>query len=886
MADFNKSAACGNYIIQGKNDVDNSANESGLGDQSSQGSRKELTIESSKLFRQNLIKNGFNIIRVPTGQKSPRDKNWIDGSSLNQLLNPSNEYLNTGLLCSGLRVIDVDVEDEKQAHEIEETAQRIIGSIGPKRYRDNSNKFAIVYRAKSGKPKKRLNGNRKVEVLGEGQQLIVDGLHPSNFPYVWLNDRSLENTSRDDVPVVTEEQISKFLEACDLILGCSLPDMPGVNNSNNYKNSSKFNLHELRSALLFAAKNKLLETHEEHLKYAVFPCAATAQDYPELLREIETIYHEASNLAGGNKSKNKSQFDYALKKERSDRRTVASLYYDMRSLGWFYNDYDGLNSQNDNQDEVIVVLQLDPTHTHANAKKIFDVLQPKIAMYYHGGQLKGVGVEELPPQPCMPNEQIMHNGGITSALSPISIDYLRAQASKHIKFVMNKRQNLFAVKTPISELREIIAAPKLFGALSLHQLLEAPFLTASGEIITSNGYHPNQGIYLSCNIDISKYVIQDPTRDDALNAANSFKEKIFGEFPFVDNASLSAALSMQLTLLVRNLMPNAPMHGVTAPTPGTGKSFLQTLTTLVAFNRELPASNPGKTDEEFEKRLVSAVIANHPVIGLDNVNGVLKGDMLCQILTQPTIICRPLGKSEQIKIVNRTTIIANGNNLQLPDDMVRRTILTVLDANTDRPEARLFNIDGAALKSNIIRERSIWLARGFTIIRAFLIALSRGEAELLQPLNGFEEWSAFVRSPLVWLGFADPVATQERVRSEDPERARRCAIFKAFAEITRDPVHDVIIASTIKDALLPIWSITPFDVGVFNGSHRLKPWVDILIENVPFCPGQRATIDTLTHRLSLYFRKNTNAVAAGFKLLNTGVDRNGTTQWKLERHSG
>ncbi len=234
MADFNKSAACGNYIIQRKNDFDISANEGGLGDQSSQGSRKELTIESSKLFRQNLIKNGFNIIRVPTGQKSPRDKNWTEGSSSNQLLNPSNEYLNTGLLCSGLRVIDVDVEDEKLAHKIEEIAQRIIGSLGPKRYRDNSNKFAIVYRAKSGKPKKRLNGNRKVEVLGDGQQLIVDGLHPSDFPYVWPNDRSLENTSRDDIPVVTEEQISKFLEACDMILGCS----NGDNNERNLVNNN------------------------------------------------------------------------------------------------------------------------------------------------------------------------------------------------------------------------------------------------------------------------------------------------------------------------------------------------------------------------------------------------------------------------------------------------------------------------------------------------------------------------------------------------------------------------------------------------------------------------------------------------------------------------
>ncbi len=181
--------------------------------------------QSCLIFRKRAINNGFKgLIRIPTGQKGPRDKNWTAGSSLEQLLNASNDYLNTGLLCSGLRVFDVDEEDPKKAAEIEKAAQGIIGSIGPKRYRDNSNKFAIICRAKKGKPKKRLNGNRKVEVLGDGQQLIVHGLHPSGFRYVWQDDRSLENTSLEDVPEVTEEQTSKLLEACDEILGCSRGD--------------------------------------------------------------------------------------------------------------------------------------------------------------------------------------------------------------------------------------------------------------------------------------------------------------------------------------------------------------------------------------------------------------------------------------------------------------------------------------------------------------------------------------------------------------------------------------------------------------------------------------------------------------------------------------
>ena len=66
-------------------------------------------------------------------------------------------------------------------------------------------------------------------------------------------------------------------------------------------------------------------------------------------------------------------------------------------------------------------------------------------------------------------------------------------------------------------------------------------------------------------------------------------------------------------------------------------------------------------------------------------------------------------------------------------------------------------------------------------MREYLLAGCPG---VLPALASFEEWSRLVRSALVWLGRADPVATMEQARAEDPDRA----ILLEFVECWRsDP---------------------------------------------------------------------------------------------------
>ncbi len=101
----------------------------------------------------------------------------------------------------------------------------------------------------------------------------------------------------------------------------------------------------------------------------------------------------------------------------------------------------------------------------------------------------------------------------------------------------------------------------------------------------------------------------------------------------------------------------------------------------------------------MEKRLVGAALGQHPIIALDNLSELLVGDFLCQVTERPVMQLRQLGKSPLIRIPNSFTTFANGNNLRVGADVVRRTILCEINANMERPWERKFTTDPVAIRT-------------------------------------------------------------------------------------------------------------------------------------------------------------------------------------------
>jgi putative DNA primase/helicase len=233
---------------------------------------------------------------------------------------------------------------------------------------------------------------------------------------------------------------------------------------------------------------------------------------------------------------------------------------------------------------------------------------------------------------------------------------------------------------------------------------------------------------------------------------------------------------MLMTPVLRGMMAVAPMHVVTKPVAGTGGSYMQDITAAIAIGERCPVlSLTLKNDEENEKRLSSAALTGQPIIAIDNFTGTLMGDFLCQLIERQTPQIRLLGKSELATITNNHCVLANGNNVTIGDDAVRRTVQISLDANEENPETRTFTRNPVA---EVLADRGRYIAAILTIVRAYRVA---GSPRKLPPRLSFVDWSDNVRSALVWLGWPDPDESIQAVRAADPISARLHAVIAAWA---------------------------------------------------------------------------------------------------------
>lgn len=295
-------------------------------------------------------------------------------------------------------------------------------------------------------------------------------------------------------------------------------------------------------------------------------------------------------------------------------------------------------------------------------------------------------------------------------------------------------------------------------------VITTPTMRPDGSILSAPGYDAITRLYHEhdASVVLSPAVAR-PTQLDADRAMGDL-QKVIAEFPFEGDVARAVALSCIITPVVRGALAVVPLHAIRARTAGTGKSYLVDVASTIATGRPCPVTSVAPDNErETEKRLTGLLLAGFPLLSLDNVNGELGGDLLCQAIERLLVRLRPLGRSDIVEIESRATIMATGNNLRVRGDMVRRTIVCELDAGLERPELRQFQDDPVAI---VLSDRGRYVSAALVIVRAYILA---GQPDQLPPIASFSDWSGTVRSALVWLGCADPAASMETARADDPE---------------------------------------------------------------------------------------------------------------------
>jgi putative DNA primase/helicase len=403
--------------------------------------------------------------------------------------------------------------------------------------------------------------------------------------------------------------------------------------------------------------------------------------------------------------------------------------------------------------------------------------------------------------------------------------------------------------------------PRLAG------IITTPTMRPGGSILDKPGYDKATNLLL---LDPPKTNIPDkPTREDAL-AALALLKALLVDFPFAEDGSRSVALSGLITPIVRGAMPVAPLHAMRAPAAGSGKSYLVDLASAMAQGDRCPVIAAGQTEEETEKRLGAALLDGYPIISIDNLNGELGGDALCQLIERPRVSVRRLGFSELIRIEARATVFATGNNMQPTGDVVRRVIMCTLDPNMERPELRSFS--GDPLKT-ILDNRGAYVAAALTIVRAWFLS---GEKPLA-PLASFEAWSNTVRSALVWLSEEDPVLTMEAAREEDINLIMLRTFAAAWSECAelRSP------ATTGEMKAIAEKRDVTSDGEAFSKFEKGDPVYPELHQAMLDVAGLRGEIDS--KRLGYYLSRNQGRIVDGLKIVTIKDTDKKQNKWLLRR---
>jgi hypothetical protein len=181
-------------------------------------------------------------------------------------------------------------------------------------------------------------------------------------------------------------------------------------------------------------------------------------------------------------------------------------------------------------------------------------------------------------------------------------------------------------------------------------------------------------------------------------------------------------------------------------------------------------------EEENAKNLFTLYGQGRPYIGFDDVEDRIRGKQLARAVTSPMLESRVLGHNDKSRTVSTRAFVAfSGTNVEVSEDLVRRTVVTRFDHGVEDPDGLKFPFH--PLK-RLQADRQTYREHCLTILRAYKAAGMPGYADLKCD-GSFPSWR-MVRGALVWLGQADPWDVVEVTRKTDANLYRKAQVFIAM----------------------------------------------------------------------------------------------------------
>lgn len=305
---------------------------------------------------------------------------------------------------------------------------------------------------------------------------------------------------------------------------------------------------------------------------------------------------------------------------------------------------------------------------------------------------------------------------------------------------------------PLAIIRDVLAQPDADWPLPpLHGIARCPIMHPDGAIVGEEGYDPLTRTYFAPEEGfVLGHVPDDPTLAD-IGAAKDLLLEIYCDFPWIDDASRWNAVGALMTGVLRPIIAGpVPCWMLIKPQAGTGASLAQGATYTGITGETPPATITPKSPEEWEKRTLATLLSGTPVYIWDNLEGRFRSDVLAALLTAREWKGRILGKSEEIRVPQRTFWVANGNNVQIGGDLARRLFLSRMDAERAMPWLRE-DFTHPDLINWVKENRGRIVAAALTLARAWVRAGSP-PPEKVSPLGGYEDWRRVVGGVMEYVG--------------------------------------------------------------------------------------------------------------------------------------
>lgn len=371
---------------------------------------------------------------------------------------------------------------------------------------------------------------------------------------------------------------------------------------------------------------------------------------------------------------------------------------------------------------------------------------------------------------------------IVEAMGTDVLRYRIARVADTIR--VNKDGERKPVPPPLDAVRDIAAAGDWPAFPPLEAVVEIPTLRPDGSIHHQPGYDPATRLLHVPARGLQVPDIPDRPDGDDVERAVKLIDEALCDFPFDTASDRANAIAAMLTPIVRPAIDGqVPLALVDAPEPGTGKGLFVNLVSVIATGRPAAMRPLAAHDDEVRKMITSTLAEGPTIVALDNIEDAIRSPSLALVLTSDEWADRLLGRSETVKLPNRATWMATGNNLQVGGDLARRCYRIRLDARQARPYSR---------PASSFRHPDLldWAQHHRGELIAALLTLARhwytqGQPDVdVPPLGGFTPWARLTGSVLHHAGITGFLDNLSQFHAEaDRDADEWDAFLSAWREI-------------------------------------------------------------------------------------------------------